>query len=175
MVEGGEATAVILWKLDRLGREPEGLYSARGRIERAGGKLCFADEDFDLDSEAGDYLFAMFAARAKAERRRIAANWRAGTANANREGIHQGDAYGYRRPSEAEVEARRAAGEKYPRSLLPDDDRRGAPLLAMTLRAEGKSWGVIGKALTSGGYVPARAACWNVNTVKNMVGNRAYV
>src|SRR4051794_4134724 len=60
-VEAGEAKGVVLWKVDRLGREPEGMYAARGRIERAGGKMYFADEDFDLDSEAGDYLFAMFA------------------------------------------------------------------------------------------------------------------
>ncbi len=77
LVEDGTARGVVLWKVDRLGREPEGMYAARGRIERAGGRMYFADEDFDLESEAGDYLFAMFAARAKAERRRM--DWSSAT------------------------------------------------------------------------------------------------
>src|SRR3954471_16127313 len=122
LVEDGTARGVVLWKVDRLGREPEGMYAARGRIERAGGRMYFADEDFDLDSEAGDYLFAMFAARAKAERRRIAANWKRATKAANQQhGIHQGDAYGYRRPTDVEVRERAGRGERYPRSLVPED------------------------------------------------------
>jgi DNA invertase Pin-like site-specific DNA recombinase len=176
LVEDGSARGVVLWKVDRLGREPEGMYAARGRIERAGGRMYFADEDFDLDSEAGDYLFAMFAARAKAERRRIAANWKRATTAANQQhGIHQGDAYGYRRPTDAEIRAREARGERYPRSLVVEDAERGAPALAMRLRAEGKPWSTVCAALTAAGYVPRRAPCWNVNSVKNIVANRVYL
>lgn len=166
MIEAGEARTAIFWKLDRMGREPEGLYAARGRIERAGGRVVFADEDFDLNSEAGDYLFAMFAARAKAERRRIGANWKRATRAANERGVHQGQAFGYVRPP-------KVGGQGVPLEVHPEE----APgvRLAFELRAEGKSWRSICDALTAAGYRPRRGSNWTTNTVTAMLANPVYL
>lgn len=161
MVEAGAAQAVVLWKVDRLGREPEGMYSARGRVERAGGVMHFADEAFDLDSEAGDYLFAMFAARAKAERRRIGANWQRATKAANDRGCHQGDAYGYDRVKSQPL-------------ALNDHEKRGV-LKAFEMRAKKASWKEIGDALSKSGYMPRRASKWNQSSLGHMLSNRVYL
>jgi DNA invertase Pin-like site-specific DNA recombinase len=161
MVEQGEAQALVLWKVDRLGREPEGMYAARGRIERAGGTMHFADEAFELDSEAGDYLFAMFAARAKAERRRIGANWRNAITDANGRGVHQGDAYGYYR------------APKVPLQVEPSE--AGALKVLFESRAQRKSWKACAEAMSAAGYKPRRGSKWSTSTLKWMLKNTVYL
>jgi site-specific DNA recombinase len=67
-IESGEADALIVYKLDRTGREVGALRDIRRRIAKAGGQLIFADGmQFDKNA-SGNLMFTVMGAFAENER-----------------------------------------------------------------------------------------------------------
>ncbi|MCC5648060.1 recombinase family protein, partial [Nostoc sp. CHAB 5824] len=70
-IEDGKAKLLIIYKLDRTGREVDALRDIRRRIERAGGQLVFADGMNFENNATGKLLFTQLGAFAEFEKELI--------------------------------------------------------------------------------------------------------
>jgi putative DNA-invertase from lambdoid prophage Rac len=82
--------AVLVWKLDRLGRSLKHLISALGEFESLGISFISLRDSFDLTTPAGRLMFNMVASLAEFERDLIRERVKAGIANRRAKGFHVG-------------------------------------------------------------------------------------
>jgi len=68
LIERGEASLLIVAKLDRAGREVDALRDIKRRVERAGGELVFADGMEIQQNAVGDLMYTQLGAFAEYER-----------------------------------------------------------------------------------------------------------
>jgi len=93
----GRFDAVLVYKLDRLGRSLLVIVDAHDRLQAAGVALKSATEPIDTSTPSGRLIFQMLASFAEYERAAIAERTRAGLHRAYRNGKHTGRIpYGYR-------------------------------------------------------------------------------
>jgi site-specific DNA recombinase len=105
-IEAGQANTLIIYKLDRTGRELDGLRDIRRRIERAGGHLVFADGMQFQKNALGNLMFTQMGAFAEFEREMIRERMVNGLYNTVREGRMVARAtppYGYHIARHADV------------------------------------------------------------------------
>jgi site-specific DNA recombinase len=89
--------AVLIYKLDRLGRTLLVIVDAHDRLQEAGVALRSATEPIDTSNPSGRLIFQMLASFAEYERETIGERTRAGLHRAYRNGKHTGRIpYGYR-------------------------------------------------------------------------------
>ncbi len=95
--QAGKFSAVIVYRLDRLGRSLLVIVDAHDRLQVAGVALRSATEPVDTSSPSGRLIFQMLASFAEYERETIGERTRAGLHRALRNGKHVGRVpYGYR-------------------------------------------------------------------------------
>jgi len=82
--------AVLVWKLDRLGRSLKHLISALGEFEALGIAFVSLRDSFDLTTPAGRLMFNMVASFAEFERDLIRERVKAGIANRRAKGFRVG-------------------------------------------------------------------------------------
>lgn len=82
--------AVLVWKLDRLGRSLKHLVSALSEFEALGVSFVSLRDSFDLTTPAGRLMFNMVASFAEFERDLIRERVRAGIAHRRAKGFHVG-------------------------------------------------------------------------------------
>jgi site-specific DNA recombinase len=87
MVESGEAGAIIVYRLSRLGRGLRGILETVKRIEDAGGTIMSVNEGFDFSTAAGRLLFNMLASVDEYERELRGEYWTATRARATSRGV----------------------------------------------------------------------------------------
>jgi putative DNA-invertase from lambdoid prophage Rac len=100
--------AVLVWKLDRLGRSLKHLVNVIDELESVGVKFISLRDNLDFTTPAGRLLFGVIASMAQFERDLIRERVTAGMANAKRKGVRLG-----RKPVAfdiAELRRLRAAG-----------------------------------------------------------------
>lgn len=78
--------AVLIWKLDRLGRSLQHLVKVVGELERYGVDLICKTQNIDTTNSGGKLLFHIFCAIAEFERDLISERTRAGLERARAEG-----------------------------------------------------------------------------------------
>jgi site-specific DNA recombinase len=102
----GKFDAVLVYKLDRLGRSLLVIVDAHDRLQEAGVALRSATEPIDTSTPSGRLIFQMLASFAEYERETIGERTRAGLHRAFRNGKHAGRIpYGYRlAPDETSLE-----------------------------------------------------------------------
>ncbi len=103
--------ALIVWKLDRLGRSLKHLVNVIDELESVGVAFISLRDNLDFSTSAGRLLFGVIASMAQFERDLIRERVKAGMANAKRKGIKLG-----RRPVAFDIEQLRrlrAAGASY--------------------------------------------------------------
>jgi len=66
--EDGAFTAVLVYRLDRLGRSLTSLLAAHERLDRAGVAIRSGTEPFDTASPIGKFLFSLLGSMAELER-----------------------------------------------------------------------------------------------------------
>jgi site-specific DNA recombinase len=92
----GKFDAVLVYRLDRLGRSLLVIVDAHDRLQQAGVSLRSATEPIDTSTASGRLIFQMFASFAEYERETIGERTRAGLHRAYRNGKHIGRIpYGY--------------------------------------------------------------------------------
>src|SRR5918993_900197 len=92
----GKFDAVLVYKLDRLGRTLLVIVDAHDRLQEAGVALRSATEPIDTSTPSGRLIFQMLASFAEYERGTIRERTQAGQRRAFREGKHTGCIpYGY--------------------------------------------------------------------------------
>ena len=82
--------AVLVWKLDRLGRSLKHLVSALSEFEALGVSFVSLRDSFDLTTPAGRLMFNMVASFAEFERDLIRERVKAGIANRRAKGFRVG-------------------------------------------------------------------------------------
>ena len=93
----GKFDAVLVYKLDRLGRTLLVMVDAHDRLQEAGVALRSATEPIDTSTPSGRLIFQILASFAEYERETIGKRTRAGLHRALRNGKHAGRIpYGYR-------------------------------------------------------------------------------
>jgi site-specific DNA recombinase len=70
-IESAKADTLIIYRLDRTGRDLDGLRDIRRRVERAGGQLVFADGLNFEQNAVGNFMFTQIGAVAELEREMI--------------------------------------------------------------------------------------------------------
>ena len=86
----GDVDAVLVAKLDRLGRSVRHLCEVAAELERLGVALLVADQGLDTSTAAGRFVFHTLAAVAEVEREMIRERTKAGLAAARRRGAQLG-------------------------------------------------------------------------------------
>lgn len=82
--------ALIVWKLDRLGRSLKHLVNVIDELESVGVAFISLRDNLDFSTSAGRLLFGVIASMAQFERDLIRERVKAGMANAKRKGIKLG-------------------------------------------------------------------------------------
>src|ERR687893_1073806 len=101
----GKFDAVLVYKLDRLGRSLLVIVDAHDRLQEAGVALRSATEPIDTSTPSGRLIFQMLTSFAEFERASIGERTRAGLHRAARNGCHMGPVpYGYRAGEDGRLE-----------------------------------------------------------------------
>ncbi len=105
-IESGEANLLIFPKVDRVGRTVDVIHAIKRRVERAGGRLVFAD-GMDYGSNAvGNFTFTQMAAIAELEKETIRERTMSGCRRRAEEGIQpcrRFSPFGYHLVTKADV------------------------------------------------------------------------
>ena len=97
MVAAGEASNVLVWRLDRLSRSVEDLWKLANEFNEAGVGLHSLNERIDLSSATGRMFYTVLGAFAQFYREQLGENVRLGMHEAIRQGRHVNRAkFGYR-------------------------------------------------------------------------------
>jgi site-specific DNA recombinase len=147
--------AVLVYKLDRLGREPRLILNAVKELEDLGAQVKSMTEPFDTSTPAGRFLLTILSGVAGLERENIIQRSVEGTNRLAREGVWLGGLvpFGYR--VEGERRDRRLVISEQP---LPGTALSEADVIRLIYRLagdEGKSCIVIAEQLNALGIPPA--------------------
>jgi DNA invertase Pin-like site-specific DNA recombinase len=160
-VEDGDTEGIACWRLNRFARNVSEALADVKRVQAAGGKLAFVEEDIDPTGPFGEFILTVLLAVAALELNNIKASWATAKARANDRGVKNSRApFGYRRirdgddkgkleiiPAEAEVI----------REVYEICDREDVPAAVAFLRQ----------------HAPKRT--WTAFTVRRTLANRQYL
>jgi DNA invertase Pin-like site-specific DNA recombinase len=90
-IERGEAAWLVVYRVDRLGRDFLDVVETVERVTQAGGCLLVVDPLVDTSSDAGRLIIAILGELARAERAKITANWNVAQEGAWKRGKYPGD------------------------------------------------------------------------------------
>jgi site-specific DNA recombinase len=169
--KAGKFDAVLVYKLDRLGRTLLVIVDAHDRLVEAGISLRSAREPIDTSTAPGRLIFQMLASFAEYDRENIGERTRAGLHRAFRAGKYMGRVpYGYRADEDARLEIVPEEAE-----VVREIFRNVAE--GSTLYAEAKRLDDLG--VPGAGYrygsrdrVPGRR--WTTTTIGGIIRQRAY-
>ena len=157
MVEAGQVCAVIVAKLDRLGRSAADLLTTVQAWERRGVALMALDVGVDTTSAAGRVFFGMLSVFAEFERGQASERTRAGLAQAKAEGATLGNCpMGMVRTDDVDAHGRRVV------AAVPAQQAAVARIVA--LRNGGRGWREVVETLTAEGVPTAKGGAWNEGT-----------
>jgi DNA invertase Pin-like site-specific DNA recombinase len=159
-VESGESGGIIVARIDRFARTLVGGVQAVDAINAAGGVVLTADGEFDTSTATGELVLSIMLSLAQFELRRIRENWTDAQERAKARGVHIG------KP--------RAGYNRQPDGTLVENEHLDAIKEVFALRASGGSWGDAVRLLEARGAPTARGRPWSRQSVRHVVGNRAY-
>lgn len=156
-----ELDAVLVPKLDRLGRTTSHLFEVLGRLERAGVVFVSVGESIDTSSAHGRLTRTLLAGVAEFESDRMSERIRDGVAARMREGRWHGGAppYGYRAVD----------GE-----LVVDFEQARVVARVFERFLEGATQSQIARELTRRGVPAARGGGWEQRRIGKLLGNPVY-
>jgi len=168
----GKLQAVLVYRLDRLGRSLLVVVDAHDRLEGLGVSLRSATESIETATPSGRLIFQMLASFAEYERAAIGERTRAGLHRAYRGGRHTGVVpYGYCTDEHGHLQ------------ILPEEAvvvRRIIEAVAegSTLYAQAKRLNDLGHPTPGWRYGSGKrrpgSRLWSVTTISNIVRQRAY-
>jgi site-specific DNA recombinase len=168
----GRFDAVLVYKLDRLGRSLLVIVDAHDRLQTAGVSLRSATEPIDTSNPSGRLIFQMLASFAEYDRERIRERTRAGMHRAYRSGRNMGVVpYGYRADEHGRLQV--VAEEAELVREVVSNVAGGS-----TLYAEAKRLNDLGIPAPGWRYVGGKrrpgSRAWSVTTVSRFVHGRVY-
>jgi DNA invertase Pin-like site-specific DNA recombinase len=159
LLDAGEASALVVYKLDRLGRRALDVLGLVDELGRRGVALHSISEKLDTESAIGRFVLVVLAGLAAMERDQV----RERTRFAMQHKAAKGEAV-----SRAPRGLRIAGGR-----LVADPSSDGLRMLkrARELRQQGFSYRAIAGELEAGGFRPERGARIGASTVRYMLSN----
>jgi len=165
-------TAVLVSKLDRLGRSLLVIVDAHDRLDAAGATLRSGREPIDTSNPSGRLIFQMLASFAEYDRENIRERTQAGLHRAFRRGKHMGRIpYGYRANADARLEVVEPEAEIV-REIIANI-AGGSTLYAEAKRLSDSGVPAPGTRYGSGERKPGRL--WQSKTLSNIVHQNAYI
>jgi site-specific DNA recombinase len=165
-------TAVLVSKLDRLGRSLLVIVDAHDRLDAAGATMRSGREPIDTSNPSGRLIFQMLASFAEYDRENIRERTQAGLHRAFRRGKHMGRIpYGYRANADAQLEVVEQEAEIV-REII-GNIAGGSTLYAEAKRLNDSGVPAPGTRYGSGERKPGRL--WQSKTLSNIVHQRAYI
>ena len=190
----GEFSIVLVYKIDRLGRDPRDILNSAHQLDRLGVAVKSLTEDFDMSSPSGRFMFNIFAAPAGFARDTQIERSVAGTNHWAREGVWLGGIvpYGYRVEGVKKQARLVVSNESIPSLGISEVDV--VRLIYDMLAEEGQSCVKIAQHLNALGVSPAyvkdgrtieregpegrrkrnTAGVWRPSRIRNLVVNSAY-
>jgi DNA invertase Pin-like site-specific DNA recombinase len=159
-IEDGTSGGLIVARIDRFARTLIGGLQAIESINEAGGVVLTADGEFDTSTATGELVLSIMLSLAQFELRRIRENWKDVQDRAKSRGVHIGKPRaGYNRQADG---------------TLVENEHLQAIKDVFELRASGGSWGEAVRQLEAQGVPTERGRPWSRQSVRHVVGNRAY-
>jgi site-specific DNA recombinase len=164
--------AVLVYKLDRLGRSLLVIVDAHDRLQEAGVALKSATEPIDTSTPSGRLIFQMLASFAEYERAAIGERTRAGLHRAYRGGRHMGAVpYGYHTDEHGHLQI--VSEEAAVVRQIIEGVAEGSTLYAQAKHLNDLGLPAPGWRYGSGKRRPG-SKLWSVTTISNIVHQRAY-
>jgi site-specific DNA recombinase len=169
--KAGKFDALLVYKLDRLGRKLLVIVDAHDRLGEAGVSLRSAREPIDTSTPSGRLIFQMLASFAEYDRENIAERTKAGLQRAFRNGKYIGRVpYGYQ------------LGEDERLEVVPEEAAVVREMISniaegSTLYAEAKRLNDLGlpsPGIRYGAKERKSGRSWSATTIHNIVHQRAY-
>ena len=169
---GGKFGAVLVYRLDRLGRSLLVIVDAHDRLQEGGVALRSATEPIDTSTPSGRLIFQMLASFAEYERASIRERTQAGQRRAYKNGRHGGAIpYGYDiAPDGAFVVVEEEAAVV--RQIITNIAEGGSSAYAETRRLNAE--GVPSQGTRYKGRARTNGESWADSSVSDIVNQRAY-
>jgi site-specific DNA recombinase len=168
----GKFEAVLVYRLDRLGRSLLVVVDAHDRLEGLGVSLRSATESIETATPSGRLIFQMLASFAEYERAAIGERTRAGLHRAYRGGRHMGAVpYGYRTDEHGHLQV--VPEEATVVQQIIEGVAEGSTLYAKAKHLNDLGLPAPGWRYGSGKRRPG-SRLWSVTTISNIVHQRAY-
>jgi DNA invertase Pin-like site-specific DNA recombinase len=166
-----ESVGLIVARLDRFGRDTEGMLEVEREIRAAGGVLVNLDGEFDTTTPEGELMFTNFAGMATYTRRTIQRGWQRTHERNVTDGVPTRAAFGYRRREDvgAPLEGR------HPKTLVPYLPESQHVESVFAARARGESFGAIAATLNARGVPTSSGAAWASGSVSALIRSRTYL
>lgn len=162
LVDHGQASAVVAWKLDRIFRDAVDCLHVTRSWDRAGVALHLVDlggQALDSSSAMGRFFLTVMAGAAELEKNLVAERTSAALAHVRATGVRLGaEALGWTRDDQCDEAGRR---------VVRNVDRERATIeRIVVLRREGLSLRTIARVLQGEGHQTKRGGRWHASTVR---------
>lgn len=166
MLDAGQASAILVTKLDRLTRSVRDLGDLVERYFAARASLLSVSDSIDTRTAAGRLVLNVLTSVAQWEREATGERTRDALAHIRSEGVRLGgEGLGWRRGEETDSEGRRVVCE------IGEESETVARMLV--LRAEGRSLRGIAAVLTAEGRTTKRNGEWRAETIRKVLARSA--
>ncbi|MCC6809176.1 MAG: recombinase family protein [Deltaproteobacteria bacterium] len=172
-VRSGEATGLVVFKLDRLSRSTRDILDLADEAKRRGWQLLSMSEQLDTSNACGQFVLTIFGALAEMERKQIGERTRVGMAEVARQGRARSRwlPFGYRiKGNLRSIEASR--GDKRPLIEYPPEQRVLARILAMKRGGKG-AWKIARELNEAGEVNPRTKRAWSVGALAGIMRTAA--
>jgi site-specific DNA recombinase len=186
----GKVSAVVVYKLDRLGRDPRHILNAIAELDTYDVAVRSMTEPLDTTTPAGRFLITILSGVAGLERDTFLEKSREGTNRLAREGAWLGGIvpYGYRKEGERQLGRLVIADEPIPGLGISEadvvrliyrlaaDDCKSCFVIAAQLNALGvpTRYTIDGRKISRGKRKEATANHWSPGRIRNMIVSTTY-
>lgn len=177
-IRAGRAHVLIVPNIDRYSREEEHQHRIKREVREAGGRLVFAEMDFD-DSPEGDLHFSVAGSFAAYERKRFRKRSMDGRQKLASKGImpcRTHAPYGYHVPSKEDVMAGRFPLEQLGKYIIVPDEAAIVKRIFECYAFGSHSLYKLCRELNNEGIpTPRGAATWRPPTLRGILNNPAHM